>query len=104
MLNGYPPEYALLLFLRGATVLRIEENNLLNCSLNHSPIGFLSMQSISFELSFRVFYNLETCFFSLEFFMSFRIQFSLIENRFAIYKWGSLSFVEAGFKTEVLHT
>ena len=39
-------------FLCSAAVLRMDENILSNCSLNHSPIGCPLMASASLDLSF----------------------------------------------------
>lgn len=45
----------LYLFLSGTTVLHTEENNLLNCSLDHSPIDLPTMQNTNLDLTFESF-------------------------------------------------
>ena len=83
--------------LSGSTVLLTDENNLLNCSLNHSPISCPLMASASLD-------HLEACFLGRELPpVLFRIELALVEQRFAADERGGLPLVEADFQAELLH-
>ena len=57
-----------------------------------------------FQFVIRVFHHLEACFLGRELPpVLFRIELALVEQRFAADERGSLPFVEADFKAELLH-